>query len=117
MPTVKTVTKTVVKKVKVQVQPKDQVSVSIQNVGSYKVDLKTNDTAFTVLARAASENNFALNYQNYTGMGAFVTGIRDINPTGNQYWSFYYNGKISDVGASSQSVSGGDTTFWELASF
>lgn len=109
----KIVTKTVYVKKEV---PKKQVVVVIDGVGSYQIDWQSNDTAWTVLKRAAEKNNFGLQYQMYD-FGVFITGIGGITPTGNQYWAFYYNGKYAQVGASGQTVSPNDTTFWQLATF
>lgn len=114
----KPIIKTVTKKVYIKETPIIQATVSVQNVGSYKVDLKAGDTAFSILQRAADNNNFKIDATNFGGdMGYMVNSIDGIVPVGKQYWSFYYNGKYSDVGASGQPVSTGDTIFWELASF
>ncbi|MEI8061078.1 MAG: DUF4430 domain-containing protein [Candidatus Berkelbacteria bacterium] len=94
----------------------NQATITIENVGSYKVDLQSGDNAFNILQRAASQNNFALKYDTYS-FGVFVTGIGGIVPTGNQYWAFYYNGAFSNVGALDQPVQQGDSIFWQLASF
>lgn len=112
-PEIQTVTKTVVVKEK----PKPTVNVTIQGVGSYHVATKSGDTALSALKRAASQNGFTVDLTTYEGMGAFVTGISNIKPAGNQYWAFYYNGQYSMVGASAQKISDGDTTFWRLESF
>lgn len=109
----KTITKTVVLKKEVV---KKQVSVVIDGIGSYQVNWQAGDTAWSILKRASTKNNFVLQYQMYD-FGVFVTGIGGIAPKGNQYWAFYYNGKYAQVGASDQSVSPGDTTFWQLATF
>lgn len=121
-PVIKTVTKKVYVKepsatVYIKDTPVSAATVSIQNVGSYKVDLKTGDTAFSILQRAANDNGFKLDVTDFGDMGYMVNSIDGILPVGNQYWAFYYNGKYSDVGASGQLVSTGDTIFWELASF
>lgn len=110
--TVQTITKIVTVKEK----PVKSANVTIKGLGSYKVILKTGDTAFSVLQRAASENKFALTFEKYD-FGVFVTGIGGITPIGNQYWAFYYNGSYSQVGASDQKVASGDTIFWQLESF
>ena len=94
----------------------NQATVTIENVGSYKVDLQSGDNAFTALQRAASQNNFNLKYDTYS-FGVFITNIGGIAPTGNQYWAFYYNGTFSNVGASDQPVHLGDNIVWQLASF
>jgi DNA gyrase/topoisomerase IV subunit A len=115
---IKPIVKTVTKKVYVKETPKSQATVTIQNIGSYKVDLQTGDTAFKILQRASEQNNFDLKTTNYGGdLGYMVDSIGGIKPAGNQYWSFYYDGQYAQVGASSQTISAGDATFWELASF
>jgi len=92
-----------------------QVTVEIQNQGIYKVELQENDNAYTVLARAAAENGFALETIDYGGsLGIMVTGIGGVNAHDNYFWAFYYNGAMSMVGASSQPVSDGDTTSWKF---
>jgi len=88
--------------------------VEIQNQGTYTVELQNNDNAFTVLQRAAKENNFSLNYQNYGSLGVMVKGINDIDAHNNYYWAFYYNNQYSQVGASSQPVKDGDITAWKF---
>jgi len=115
-PVVKPAIKTVTKKVYVKEKVADSATVTVQGVGSYKVETKADDTAFDILFRASKENNFKFEYQQYD-FGVFVTSIAGIAPAGNQYWSFYYNGQYAQVGASDQKISNNDTTFWELASF
>jgi len=112
-PIVQTVAKT---KTVVVEKSKKEASVIIQNVGSYKVAVKTGDTAFSALQRAASQNGFTIKYQDYS-FGVFVTEIANIKPAGSQYWAFYYNGQYSQVGASAQKISANDTIFWQLESF
>lgn len=95
--------------------PQELVTVEIQGMPSYKIILKENDTAFSVLLRASLENNFILDYQNYGSWGAFIDCINGIcGGQDNKYWMFYYNGYLSGVGASSQPVSVGDTTTWKF---
>jgi hypothetical protein len=95
---------------------KNQATVTIENVGAFKVNLQSNDNVLTVLKRASEQNNFGLKYDTYS-FGVFITGIGGINPTGNKYWAFYFNGAFSNVGASDQPVVKGDSIFWQLASF
>jgi len=114
-PVIKTVTQTITQTITQGVE-KNQAVVTIENLGSYRVDLKDSDNAFTILKRAGVENGFPIEYQEYS-FGVFITAIGAIMPRGNQYWAFYYNGKFSMVGASSQSISKNDTTFWRLESF
>ena len=116
IPAVKTITKVNTKKIYVKEKPKYEASVTVKNVGSYKVPVVSGDTALSVLKKTADQNNFAIETQSFD-FGAFVSSIGGIKPVGNQYWAFYYNGKYAEVGASDQKVSSGDTTFWQLESF
>ena len=110
-----TITKTITKTVTSEVE-KNQATVTIGNVGSYKVDLLSGDNAFEVLKRAATENGFKLDYDTYS-FGVFIKSIGNIAPMENQYWAFYFNGAFSNVGASDQPVQKGDSIFWQLTSF
>lgn len=107
-------TKTIIKTVQAPV--KKQASVIVQGIGSFKVDIKSSDNAFTLLKRAATKNGFDIKYDTYS-FGVFITEIGGIKPAGNQYWAFYYNGRFSNVGASDQKIANSDTTFWRLESF
>lgn len=115
-PIIKTVTKTITKKVYVTEEPKKLASVTIQGIGSYNIEIQNRETAFSLLQKAADENGFNLEYQLFD-FGVFITAIGDTKPDTNQYWAFYYNGQYSMVGASAQAISEGDTTFWQLATF
>jgi outer membrane murein-binding lipoprotein Lpp len=94
--------------------PKKLVTVEIQTLASYKVELQENDTAFSVLLKAAQDNNFTVDYTIYEGLGAFVNCIAGICGHDSYYWAFYYNGQYSQVGASSLPVSDGDITIWKF---
>jgi len=110
-----TITKTITQTLTQEIE-KNQATVTIENVGSYKVDLQSSDNAFEVLKRAATENGFSLDYDTYS-FGVFVKNIGGITPANNQYWAFYFNGAFSQVGASDQPVQKGDSIFWQLTSF
>lgn len=96
--------------------PAKTASVIVDGLGSFKVKIASNETAFSLLQKAAKQNSFELKYDNYS-FGAFVTGIGSVAIKDNQYWAFYYNGKYSNTGASAQKISKDDTTFWRLESF
>lgn len=93
-----------------------QATVTIENIGSFKVGIENNDTAFSVLKKAASQNGFNITYDEYS-FGAFLTSIGEIKPSGNQFWAFYYNGAFSNIGASAQPIQENDNIFWQLASW
>lgn len=46
--------------------------------------------------------------------GDMVTSIDGIAGNGPKYWSFYVNGKLSDVGASAYQTKATDTLSWRL---
>ena len=89
-------------------------TVQIAQLGSFKVDLQGQDTAFTILKRAGTENSFEVKYQWYDGLGAFIECLGGICSKNNYYWIFYYNGKFSNVGTSSQEVKAGDVMTWKF---
>ena len=85
----------------------------IQGLAKYQIELKENDTAFSVLIRTGQ----LIEYQYYEGLGAFVKCIAGICGHDSYYWAFYYNGQYSMVGASSQPVKEGDITAWKFVSW
>jgi len=106
---------TVTKKVYVEKKNTDS-TLTIEGLGSYKVTVTSGDNAFTILKKASDQYGLKISYDTFS-FGVFVTEIGGIKPVGNQYWAFYYNGKYSQVGASDQKVSAGDTIYWRLESF
>jgi hypothetical protein len=108
------ITKTVKKYIEVPA-PK-QATVTVQGLGSYKVNIASGDTAFSILQKAAAQNGFGLDYDTYS-FGVMITSIGGIKPVGNQFWAFYYNGQFANVGASDQKISADDATFWRLESY
>ena len=93
---------------------KEHATVKIGQLGSFQVELKENDTAFSILLRAGSENGFDVNYIWYEGLGAFINCIGGICGHDNYYWAFYYNDQYSMVGASNQPVKDKDETTWKF---
>lgn len=53
----------------------------------------------------------------YPGIGEYVVTIDGITPDKSHFWSFYVNGKQSQVGASSYITKNSDTLSWKLNSF
>lgn len=112
---VTTAIKTVTKKVYIET-PKYETTLTIEGLGSYKVTVASTDTAFTILKKASDQYGLKIGYDTFS-FGVFVTEIGGLKPVGNQYWAFYYNGKYSQVGATDQKISAGDTIYWRLESF
>ncbi len=52
-----------------------------------------------------------------TSAQGFVNAIDSIKPGDHQYWAFYINGKLSDVGAKDYQTKTTDAIEWKLESF
>lgn len=50
----------------------------------------------------------------FSGVGEFVESIDGLKPDSKHFWSFYVNGKSSNVGADSYVTKSGDTIEWKL---
>lgn len=92
---------------------KEEASVTVSRLGTYKVEITSTDTAFSLLQKAGTKNGFSITYDTYS-FGVFVTSIGGIKAENGKFWAFYYNGAFSSVGASAQKVTNGDTTSWKL---
>lgn len=98
--------------------PQKLATVSIQNLGDYQVEIQDDDTAFSILLRAAQKYNFTISYQDYGDMGAFINCIGGIcGGKENYYWMLYYNGRLSGVGASSLPINDRDITTWKFENY
>ncbi len=53
------------------------------------------------------------------GSNAYVVGIngRDADSSKKEYWAFYVNGKLSDVGAGSYQLKSGDKIEWKIEKY
>jgi hypothetical protein len=98
------------------VVPKTTAVVKIAGVGTYTVEIKEGDTALDVLKNAASENGFSVATTTYS-FGIMVDGIAGQMAAGTNFWSFYYNGAQSMVGAADQTINNGDNTEWRFESW
>jgi len=95
----------------------NQAIITVEGIGSYKVGVKKNETAYSSLVRTGSKNGFSVQSTNWGGnLGYSVDGINGPAPYG-KYWAFYYNGKFSQVGASNQKLKNNDAIFWRLESW
>lgn len=66
-------------------------------------------------ALAILKQNYKVTTKTYSGMGEFVTAINGVSPSDSQYWAFYVNGKLAEVGAGSYTTKTGDKIEWKLA--
>lgn len=80
---------------------------------SYNVSVKENSTVYDVLKTSSKEHNFSLKVTEYS-YGIFVEEIAGVanNPDESTYWLYYINGKLANVGSSSQKVKKGDDVLW-----
>ena len=102
---------------KVSSTSKIKVTLKI-NKGSGQKDFPTEvaskSTVFVVLKTASLKYDFSLTYTNYA-YGAFIEEIDGVRSDKNQsmYWLYYINGKLANLGVSSQKVKEGDVILWK----
>lgn len=88
------------------------VNLSIQGVKDYQVDWQDNDTAWTIMLRAAAKYHFAMSYQKFA-IGVYISRLGDKDAQGTYYWALYYNGSYSMQGVSDLKVQSNDTISWK----
>jgi hypothetical protein len=66
------------------------------------------------IALATLKKNFTVETKEYAGMGEYVTVINGLAADAANYWAFYINGKMADVGAGSYTAKAGDTFEFRL---
>jgi hypothetical protein len=101
----------------VPIQEKTTARVKIAGLGNFAVELKDGDNAFDLLKRAAAENGFSVDYSFDPKWGAFINAINGKANKDPYYWSLYYKGKASEVGASLLKVNRNDVTEWRFESW
>ena len=75
---------------------------------TFEVKLEEGMTAFGLLQKKAQELNIYIKTKNYD-LGVFVEAIGDKeNGTGGQYWLYYVNGVMPQMGADKQIIKTGD---------
>ncbi len=84
------------------------------NNGSYAtIQIVEGKTALELLQKTAQVKMTG------QGVNAFVTEINNVKADSSkkQYWAFYVNGKLSDVGAGSYKLKVGDKIEWRIESY
>lgn len=86
---------------------------------SYSMNANKGETLFSVLQRYDVNNDdFKMEYQEYEGMGAFLTNINDLTiDVNSQFWELSVNGEQSSVGASGYLVDEGDLVTYKVTNF
>jgi hypothetical protein len=98
------------------VVPKETVTLVIDSLGTYTVNINDGDTVFDVLKNASNQNTFTIDYVSDPTWGAFVTQIGSVgysstlgyNSPDGKYWFLYINGQTSADGVSSAKVKNSD---------
>jgi hypothetical protein len=62
------------------------------------------------------EQYYKVQTKNYRGLGTEVTGINGVDANSKDYWAFYVDGKMAQVGPSSYVTKTGDSVTWKLES-
>jgi hypothetical protein len=92
------------------------VNLSIESIGNYKVDWSNGDSAWDIMKKASAKYHFDMTYKIYP-FGIYVMMIGDKKSEGNYYWSLYYNGSYSMLGASDLKVQANDEISWKYETF
>ena len=82
---------------------------------TYSIEVPAGSTVYDLLKEASSKHNFSLDASNDSSYGAFIEeidGVRN-DPKAGKYWLYYLNGKLANLGASSQKLSAGDKVLWK----
>lgn len=100
----------------VQTNVTTQVKTEIDNGTSkqtYSYTPLASESALALLERIAKDKGITLDLKHYS-FGDLVNGINGVmgNDATGFYWSFYVNGKMSDVGAGSYTLKAGDAIAW-----
>src|SRR3990170_1989593 len=82
---------------------------------TYSIEVPAGSTVYDLLKEVSSKHNFSLDASNDSSYGAFIEeidGVRN-DPQAAKYWLYYLNGKLANLGASSQRLSAGDKVLWK----
>ena len=60
------------------------------------------------------EQSYKVQTKTYSGLGTEVTGINGVDANTKDYWAFYVDGKLAQVGPSAYVTKTGDTVTWKL---
>lgn len=60
------------------------------------------------------KDSYQVQTKSFGDAGEFVESINEVKPDSKHFWSFYVNGKQSNVGAGSYEVQNGDSLEWKL---
>jgi hypothetical protein len=103
----------------VVVDQQQTVTLEIKSGGSYTLPYKAQESTFSFLQRLdEQDSNFSFEYQEYSGLGNFVTTINGIKADSTkEFWKFTVNGTESSVGIDQYQVKPGDKLGFELTSF
>lgn len=84
-------------------------------IKTYFMEVPKGTSVYDLLKEASTEHNFSLEVSYDPAYGAFIEeidGIRNNSKEG-KYWLYYLNGRLANMGASSQKLSPGDKVLWK----
>lgn len=93
------------------VEAKKIVTMKIDGLGTYQIEVKAGENALEVLKQAAYENNFNLGLQTFS-FGTMITKIGSKPAERHYYWALVINGEYSMIGADSLVVKDKDQIEW-----
>ena len=80
----------------------------------YALHAPAGSTLEEAMQQLQGEGGFSYTSQEYSGLGAFVTGINGRASGQGSYWILYVNGEKSSTGISSTRIRSGDLIEWKL---
>ena len=112
---------TIPQKSEVWVEKSDQTSIRIIiTTDSWTITdnlvAKPGDTAYSVLQRSAQENSFSIDATYYAQFDStLINSINNaVGGTDGNYWQYYVNGRLPEVGADKYPVTNGDVLTWSF---
>lgn len=76
------------------------------------LNLSEDKTVYEAMEEMVKENKISVEFKQFSGLGAFVQSIDGLAPQDNQYWIYYLNGKIANVGISLTKLKNDDVITW-----
>ena len=81
---------------------------------TYTASIPKDGSVYYVMTTLASSTtaHFTFKAKEYPGMGYLIEEINGVKGANGKYWTFYVNGKSSDVGVSQYKLKNGDVIDW-----
>lgn len=81
---------------------------------SYTVSIVPNTNLLGVMKKLQKEQDFTFTTKTFSGLGEFVESINGIANNSNQYWMYYIDGNLANIGVSQYTPKAGDIIVWKF---